>query len=310
MADSQPLLGLTAPRSADRLRAVRELERTGAQVDLASLRRLRAAEVDGFVQSGLDVLIARQSMDGTDAVPVVGASILDAAGPIDLDGLLAQAIQDVGSLVIHEVRTLLGRAKAAACAELGNRYSGSRTELTLDRISDLLDAIKKLEEVAAAPSLIEFDLTEAVAAEVRTMDLSAGKVTLAREDAVPARGDWSLLAVAFRNGLLNALEASVETGTQPVVVTWGSYPQGDAWVSVLDEGPGLSDGQDVLSQPGRTSKRKEQHLGWGLAIADRAMRSCGGKVTLRQRETGGAIYELVWSNIGARGGMLREVPGD
>ena len=110
-------------------------------------------------------------------------------------------------------------------------------------------------------------------------------------------GDPALISIALSNVLKNAVEAvqASPDGSQPgIVLTWGTTID-ESWITVMDEGPGFPYGTARLTDPGISSKSKDsEHLGMGLAIANTALESLGGRLLLSSRRTRGASCELRW----------------
>jgi signal transduction histidine kinase len=108
--------------------------------------------------------------------------------------------------------------------------------------------------------------------------------------------DPAFLRLAVVNGLRNAIEAIEQVGSRgqghPIVVTWGETDR-DWWISIIDQGPGISGSVEAKFEIGRSTKRG--HRGFGLAIARRAMESLQGTVSLHPGTDGGTRYELRWS---------------
>lgn len=118
---------------------------------------------------------------------------------------------------------------------------------------------------------------------------SARGVKLHEEcDAVRIHGDPLALGVAVENLLRNAFEAAAQKGGEVWVRVEGV--PGGARVVVEDNGPGVSgEVAGRLFQPFVTTKASG---GLGLALARRFVRLHGGEVVHRQREGGGARFEV------------------
>jgi signal transduction histidine kinase len=66
----------------------------------------------------------------------------------------------------------------------------------------------------------------------------------------------------------------------------------DYWISILDDGIGLSDAPKNMFEVGKTSKK--EHPGFGLAIAKQAMDTLDGTLSLAPYSGRGAKYEMRW----------------
>jgi signal transduction histidine kinase len=123
------------------------------------------------------------------------------------------------------------------------------------------------------------------------------KLSPARRDPVVTTGDPALVELAVANALRNAIEAVMglqEPNPSDVVLNWG-ITNTDSWIVVLDEGCGLPEGWDRLTEPGTTTKPKnEGHLGMGVPIAKRAIESMRGTFQLTPRSGVGVSCEIRW----------------
>jgi C4-dicarboxylate-specific signal transduction histidine kinase len=95
--------------------------------------------------------------------------------------------------------------------------------------------------------------------------------------------------------LRNAIEAANQSkAEQPVVITWGATDT-DYWVTIIDDGPGIAGPPESAFEPGKSSKKGQGHIGFGLTIARQAMETLDGFVALGAGKAGGARYDLKWS---------------
>ncbi|WP_166791321.1 HAMP domain-containing sensor histidine kinase [Cryobacterium sp. Hh7] len=281
---------LASPKAADRLRGARLLLNSPAPADMQRMRRIRSVEKDSWVQNALDSAFANWARGGEDRH--VEESWIVRPGASDLEGIKAEAIQSVTQVILHEMRPLVLDVRTEASTEVP-AYVTSQTSTTIDRLRAFLDTINRLNEAAAAPVTVEFDLSEFLAAEIRECKFTDEQAVTTRKDPLIVKGDPDLLRLAVRNALRNAVEASEGLGKQ-VVVNSGLTSR-EAWVVILDEGVGLPSSSDKVWKPGVTKKSKDEHFGWGLTIAQRAMLSCSGSMKLSGRQHAGTACEIRWS---------------
>jgi signal transduction histidine kinase len=274
-----------------RLEAARMLSELTNCPPLADVRRLRKAEPDSWVRAALDRALAR--WEAATGVEDVGESWISVAGAIELEDVRAQAIESVTQTLIHEIRGLLRELALSARADLGTAFEDSSTARTLARLRDFLRTVQRLHDAAGAPRYVEFDLANLIVEEIAATGFDRQQIVATRDDTVIVRGDPELLRLALQNAMRNAVEASEATGKQ-VIVNCG-VSMSKAWIVVLDEGIGLPDAAEKVWQPGVTKKSKENHFGWGLPIAQRAVHSLGGTIKLFPREHGGTACEIRWS---------------
>ncbi|WP_162529231.1 sensor histidine kinase [Segeticoccus rhizosphaerae] len=210
----------------------------------------------------------------------------------DNDDIAGEAIQMVTELVLHEISPQVRRVKIHAQAELAERFHGSTTEASLERLHEFLKVLRRVHEAAGAPNVKEFDLTDLIQTISGRDEFSTHPVLVTRSDTLTVLGDPDLIDLAVSNGLVNAVEASDASG-KPVIVNFGRTDK-DAWITILDEGIGLPPGADFVWKPGRTNKGKSGHFGWGLTVAQRSMRSLHGVIFLTPRDPVGVSFEVRW----------------
>lgn len=288
----QDVLGrLKSAKPHERLRAARELSKSAVKQDRLALEEALAAESVTWIRAALDAAIQRCG-GITKRLHEDVAELVATDEDALAEEVRAQAIEETTGRFVHEMRKIVGQTVLSATDEVES-YEGSRTHYNLQRIRRLLKAIEILGQAAGAPQIQDFNLPELIVTitsevEENTPDLRIDRVG---PDPLLVSGDRSLLEVAFQNGLYNAIEASSELG-RPVLVTWGETDR-DYWIAVLDQGHGLPPHSDQAFEIGVTTKSGE-HLGMGLALARRAVRSMGGEIALSPRQGAGASYELRW----------------
>ena len=91
------------------------------------------------------------------------------------------------------------------------------------------------------------------------------------------------------NLLRNALDATKDTGNPQIdmILSVGET----ATLTVRDNGPGIGD-LDKLFEPFFTTKKSGEGIGLGLAISSGIVADFGGRLTARNAEQGGAVFEM------------------
>lgn len=314
---------------SERLRAARRLARNPASVDQTRLAVIRAAERNFFVRQALDRAIeeVEQYDRGADGHRLeVGGE----AEQLDFriyDDVFAEATVETSALFLHELRPLVGILESTAARELAD-YETSGTKEGIYRIKNLLEAIDRLRLASEPAQVQEFDLTDLVgrvasreqvhydtslstdslipADEIHQADGNRPPrprptLEFARSEPVVTLGDPALLELALANTLRNAIEAILAMPSDHdgyVTLNWG-HTDVDNWISVLDNGCGLPDGWDRVTEPGVSTKSKtSDHAGMGLPIAKRAIESLGGTLQVTPRSTVGVQCEIRWPSAG------------
>lgn len=288
-----PFVLLHSDNSMVRLRAARALLESASPLELAKIQGSRARETDSWVQATLD-----RAIQNITAPP---ATFRDSDGLMPLqpeltDDIRAQAIQYVSSVMLHELRPLVGDVYRAVRSMGASDFETSDAHRSIKRLQEFLTTMHRLHDAAAPPNIIQFDLVQLLAEEIAAGGYGESQVSALRSDTLVVLGDPELLKFAVQNCIRNAVEATPMDG-EAVVITCGSN-QRETWVAILDEGEGLPESKDKLLEPGNTMKSKDEHFGMGLPIAQRAMKSFGGFVTLTPRKSGGTSCELRWGSGG------------
>ncbi|WP_248763903.1 HAMP domain-containing sensor histidine kinase [Pseudarthrobacter sp. SSS035] len=265
------------------------LAEADTQPSLSRLRRIRDSEPDSWVRVALERAIAKweHANGGLD----VGEAWISVPSE-ELEDAKAEAIQSVTQVILHEIRPLVSDIRSAVKLSLGASFEDSLAFKRIERLKSFLTTIHRLNEAAAAPRYIEFDLVSLVLEEIHAGGFTKKQAVASRADPVSTKGDPGLLRLALQNAIRNAVEASEESQNQ-VVINCGVNDT-HAWVAVLDEGVGLPEATERVWEPGVSKKSRDLHFGWGLTIAQRAIHSLGGTIRLTPRKRGGTSCEIRW----------------
>ena len=277
----------------ERLRGARVLGRLATASDLQILYNARSREVAKPVQQLLDSAIRRVRHD-IDAARA--EEVENVPAPL-VRQMQAKAVLEVTRTVLHEIEAIAGAIALAAIAEVPN-FEQSNTNREIERLSRRLDALGSYRTAATAPKLTTFALgrwiKELVAQEKFDERTS---VSYIGQDDLIVEGGITHLELALCNGLRNAIEANRafparEDHDKPrIIISWNAT-DAECWVTVKDDGPGLSQNAAETLPIGRSTK--EHGGGTGLLIAKQAMESLDGSISLSNASDGGALFELRW----------------
>jgi signal transduction histidine kinase len=299
MADelTEALASLGAETESARLAAARTVLEHASQLSAeaeSTVRKAFAKEDVPWVRGVLAEALAVRT-------PAVGDSVTVAAPRWDErvegadPGVARQAINISTNRVLHEVAAVVGRARVAAGADIGDRYLASETNRQLKFLSDVCSGLRTLANATESPKIEEFDL------RAELLELAASveedlivEIRVEGPGMFMVKADRALLGLAARNLLVNAAEAteSLDAGRdRAVLITWGISPEG-VYVSIIDRGPGPGAFLASTSRPGVSTK--VGHPGYGLATASEAMRSLQGEVRIMRNDRGGATAVIAW----------------
>jgi len=107
------------------------------------------------------------------------------------------------------------------------------------------------------------------------------------------RGDRFLLEQVMRNLEMNSAQAM--DGRGELILEAGRRPEdGTVYFRIKDSGPGIpEENLDRIFAPFFTTKGEKKGNGLGLSIVKQIVDQLGGKITARNREEGGARFEVV-----------------
>ena len=292
---------LISTYASDRLQAARFFADHASPSDLNHLQAALAREKVVWIENALRRAIFR--LEPQTFAPDPFSKLEEASSDAETlpDQMFAEALEATTKQVLHEIEPLVGGLRLAAEKEVKD-YSTSRTREKLNRLSQFMAALSRLREAASSPEMQEFHLdgTCLDCISVVQEELLEGqtpvvllKIADAGKRPCIAYGDPGMLSLAIKNGIKNAVEATLASQSEArsdVVVSWGETEK-NFWVSIVDHGVGLQGNSAKAFEMGKTSK--PEHLGMGLTISKRAIDSLGGEITLTPRDIG-VRFEISW----------------
>ena len=209
----------------------------------------------------------------------------------------------------HELKTPVGALAllaetiedAADDAEAVRRFA-SKMRQEAQRLTNLVQDLITLSRIQAVepvpdPRPVALDTVVAEAVDGCRMRANARGITLASVGSrgLSVLGDEDLLVTALRNLLENAVAYSPEKTR--VVITTRKTPEGNAELSVADQGIGIPerDLERIFERFYRVDPARSRATGGtglGLAIVKHVMAAHNGKVTVRSVEGAGSTFTL------------------
>ncbi|SLN36646.1 C4-dicarboxylate transport sensor protein DctB [Roseivivax jejudonensis] len=212
------------------------------------------------------------------------------------------ALGEMSAAVSHELNQPLAAMKTylAGARLLLRRNRPEEAQTAFHRIDDLIERMgaitRQLKSYArkGADRLSPVDMGEALGSALSMMEpqLKSRKVRISRiapEHPVRVLGDRVRIEQVLVNLLRNALDATKGVRNPEIEVL---LAEGEtATLSVRDNGHGIED-LDALFEPFYTTKQPGDGTGLGLAISSGIVADLGGRLTARNAEGGGAVFEM------------------
>ena len=209
---------------------------------------------------------------------------------------------EMSAAVSHELNQPLAAMKTylAGAKLLLQRKRVEEAASSFQRIDDLIDRMgaitRQLKSYArkGSEALEPVDLRDALKGALTMMEPQLRTTRIEINQNMPRRpvmvmADRLRLEQVIINLLRNALDAlrDVDRREMDLLIAEGD----EAVLSVRDNGKGIDD-LDALFEPFYTTKKPGEGVGLGLAISSGIITDFGGRLTARNGETGGAVFEI------------------
>lgn len=212
------------------------------------------------------------------------------------------ALGEMSAAVSHELNQPLAAMKTylAGAKLLLNRNRPDEALSSFKRVDDLLDRMgaitRQLKSYArkSGEALTPVDMGEALQSALSMMEpqLKQRQIKLDRiipSNPVMVMADRVRVEQVMVNLLRNALDATKGLRDPQVEVM---LARGEtATLTVRDNGHGIED-LEALFEPFYTTKQPGDGVGLGLAISSGIVNDLGGRLTARNGEQGGAVFEM------------------
>ncbi|WP_058246909.1 sensor histidine kinase [Tropicibacter naphthalenivorans] len=212
------------------------------------------------------------------------------------------ALGEMSAAVSHELNQPLAAMKTylAGARLLLRRNRPDEALSAFHRIDDLIErmgAITRQLKSYARKGQEQFspvDMAEALASSLSMMEpqLKSRRIKISKilpDEPVRVMGDRMRIEQVLVNLLRNALDATKSEDDPQVEIILAAGET--ATLSVRDNGHGISD-LDALFEPFYTTKQPGDGVGLGLAISSGIVSDLGGRLTARNGEHGGAVFEM------------------
>ena len=219
------------------------------------------------------------------------------------------ALGEMSAAVSHELNQPLAAMKTylAGARLLLRRNRQEEALSSFGRIDDLIERMsaitRQLKSYArkGQEAFSPVDMGAALASSLSMMEpqLRQRQVQISRimpDTPVEVMGDRMRIEQVLVNLLRNALDATKSERNPQVDIILSAGET--ATVTVRDNGPGIED-LDALFEPFYTTKQPGDGVGLGLAISSGIVNDLGGRLTARNGQTGGAVFEMQLPILGA-----------
>ncbi len=226
------------------------------------------------------------------------------------------ALGEMSAAVSHELNQPLAAMKTylAGARLLLQRKRPDEALSSFQRIDDLIERMgaitRQLKSYArkGGEAFEEVDLRACVSSALAMMEpqLKARVVKISRgipRQPVLVMADRIRLEQVIINLLRNALDATKDVKGPQIDILLSAGET--ATLTVRDNGHGITD-LDNLFEPFYTTKRPGEGVGLGLAISSGIVTDLGGRLTARNGEGGGAVFEMQLPILGPGHGNKQE----
>ena len=212
------------------------------------------------------------------------------------------ALGEMSAAVSHELNQPLAAMKTylAGARLLLGRNRPDEALASFGRIDDLIERMgaitRQLKSYArkGGDAFSPVNMGDALASSLSMMEpqLRQRHVQIARflpEDPVQVMGDRMRIEQVMVNLLRNALDATKSVSDPEIEIILAAGET--ATLTVRDNGEGIRD-FDELFEPFYTTKEPGDGVGLGLAISSGIVNDLGGRLTARNGQKGGAVFEM------------------
>jgi two-component system C4-dicarboxylate transport sensor histidine kinase DctB len=214
------------------------------------------------------------------------------------------ALGEMSAGVSHELNQPLAAMKTylAGARLLLQRKRPDEALSSFQRIDDLIDRMgaitRQLKSYArkGGEAFEPFDLRDALSSALAMMEpqLKRREAQIVRSiprEAVMVNADRIRMEQVIINLLRNAIDATRGVANPTIDIIVSASEDGRAVLTVRDNGPGIQD-LEKLFEPFYTTKAPGDGVGLGLAISSGIVQDFGGRLTARNAQSGGAVFDV------------------
>lgn len=195
---------------------------------------------------------------------------------VDLKAIKSLATHESIGQIIHELSPIIGSINLYAEKEVED-FENSKLKIELGLLDEVIDTFEDWRSVEKAPKYNDVNVYNIAKKEGdRCMKDRDTEITLNLSKDLSFLLDRSYLRIILSNAFRNAYESIDEVKDRlvaPIVVSGGVSDKG-LWVSVIDNGIGIQQRDEITYKSLHTTK--PGHNGFGLPIINKAIEALGG----------------------------------
>ncbi|PSU62898.1 sensor histidine kinase [Photobacterium phosphoreum] len=209
----------------------------------------------------------------------------------NIEEIKSEAVAESIGQIIHELSPIIGSLELAASKEL-ILYDSSKTKNEIERLQELIDMFSAWKRAELRPNYRLVNIYSIVSEEVQRLEEKNSELSFVKniDHELTFSLDVSLVRTIISNALRNAVESSKQVigrDIGPIVINSGCMDR-SLWLSVIDDGIGLSQSEEVLFQSRYTTK--VGNSGLGLSIVKKSISSMKGVWNLKNSLPNGAEF--------------------
>ncbi|WP_426880174.1 sensor histidine kinase [Serratia bockelmannii] len=210
---------------------------------------------------------------------------------IDIEAIKSEAFSESIGHFLHELNPIIGAVRLHTKQEIPD-FEDSATCKDLQYLEDIIETFEdwlKVEQAARYKKvLISGELDSEIDILNRHYNIDIVNNISSSLEVIT---DKALFRIIISNVLRNSIQATdlASYSSSPIYIN-GGFTDRDLWLSIIDNGSGLKDSQELMS----TSRfsTKPGNKGFGLAILNKAVRALDGKWELRNGAIRGSEFHL------------------
>ncbi|KJF93404.1 hypothetical protein UB33_05730 [Photobacterium angustum] len=209
----------------------------------------------------------------------------------NIEEIRSEAVAESIGQIVHELSPIIGSLELSAARELQS-YDNSRTKREIGRLQEMVEMFSAWRRAEQRPNYRKVNVYSLVYDEVqRGCDKAPDiEIVVNIDDDLSFDLDCSLTQTIISNALRNAIESTKQVlhrSPRGILVSSG-LTDTHFWLSVIDDGIGLPESEEVLLKSRYTTK--VGNTGLGLSIVNKSISSMNGTWNLKNSLPNGAEF--------------------